>query len=137
MYIYWPAQPTLQSAIRGNSVIGFSVLCSLSTICSLSVLRYIFLILLQLPIASIMERLEYSGCQNRCRDLPNMIQYLKVAPLPQWWQKMELKIYPYLSHLPPNISWAPNITYCILHIYIYTYTYYILHIARLYYIFVI
>ena len=40
---YWPAQPAVPSAIRGDSVIGFSVFCSLFSVT-------FFLILLQYNI---------------------------------------------------------------------------------------
>ena len=79
--VSWPAQPAVPLTIRGVFVIGFSVI-PLFSVCSLFSICYFFLILLQLPIVSIMGRFGRSGCQNDHIDLPDMIGYLKVAPLP-------------------------------------------------------
>ena len=87
---YWPTQPNDPLEIRVAFLIGFSVLCSQFSVCSLFSVTF-FLILPEWPIASIIDRLRHSRCQNYCIELPDMIGHLKVAPLALWWQKMEQK----------------------------------------------
>ena len=65
----------------------------LFSVYSLFSVCYFFLFLLQLPIVSIMGRFGRSGCQNDHIDLPDMIGYLKVAPLPPMLIKKELNKY--------------------------------------------
>ena len=93
-YICWPAQPDDPSTIRVASVIAFSALCLY--VCSLFSVTF-FLILLQWPIASIIDRLRHSRCQNYRIELPDIIGHLKVALLASWWQKMEKKILIHIS----------------------------------------
>ena len=81
------------------AVLALSTRCSICDqrglfnwfLCLFSILCYIFLILLQYPIASIIDGFRCSRCPNDRIDQPNMTGYSKMVLLPSWWQKMDLK----------------------------------------------
>ena len=57
-----------------------------------------FYIQLALPISpEIMDRFWCSRCLNDRIKVPDMMRSLQVAPLPPWWPKLELKIWPHLA----------------------------------------
>ena len=52
-----------------------------------------------------MDGFSCSRCPNNCIDQLNITEYLKVAPLPSWWQKLELKDLSISEPFEELLSW--------------------------------